>query len=189
MKKSLLAVAFAMVAMVSSAQIYVGGSLGLNSTANKHSYDGTTTSHSGRNTLTFAPEVGWIMDDTWSFGATLNYTSITNKNKISETSNSSSSWSLNPYARYTFYTSGNLSCFADGVLGIGGPSDNTTKISVAVRPGIALNLTENISLVSTVNLLSYTSVIYSNNKQKKTDSNFNLSANTSNLAFSLYYTF
>lgn len=191
MKKSLLAVAFAMVAMASSAQIYVGGTLGYNSTTEKRSYDGTTTTHGTRSTLTFAPEVGWIMDETWSFGLSFNYASNSSKDKLANpnVSTSSSNWSVNPYARYTFYTAGNISCFADGVLGVGAPNEDYTTISVAVRPGVALGLTENISLVSTVNLLGWTSTTYNKDKRKSSSSNFYLDANTSALSFSLYYTF
>ena len=175
MKKSLLAVAFAMVAMASSAQIYVGGSLGINSTTQKFSYD-DTSNKSSVSSFSLSPEVGWIMDETLSFGAALNFT----------TSDGDSQWDIKPYARYTFQKIGNVSCFVDGVLGFGSPEKEWTTFSAAVRPGISANITEHISLISTINLLGWESTSHKEGKAKASISNLGL---INNAAIGVYYTF
>ena len=190
MKKSLLTVALAMVAMASSAQIYVGGALNFNANSTKTTYQTGGENKDGSTSFDFAPEVGWIMDDIWSFGASLDI--HTSKAKGAKKANTS--WSISPYARYTLYTANNISCFADGVFSFGstpleGNAANATAVSIAVRPGISLSLTENISLVSTVNLLSFSTVSYKYSSYKNSYTGFGLGANVTALSFGLYYTF
>ena len=74
MKKSLLAIAFAMVAMVGSAQVYVGGSLDLDLTGNK------TASASN---FSLSPEVGYELNENLSIGAALSFS--TSSMKIKDT--------------------------------------------------------------------------------------------------------
>jgi opacity protein-like surface antigen len=175
MKKSFLAIALAMVAMVSSAQVYVGGSLGLNSTSQKISYDGNSQK-SSYSTFNFAPEAGWIMDETWSFGAAINLA----------TSDDDTQWSINPYARYTFHKAGNVSYFADAAIGFGVPEEKWTSLSFAVRPGIAVAITDKISVASTINLLGWHSNSYKEGKGKLAQSNIGFIDGAS---VRVYYTF
>lgn len=189
MKKSLLAVVFAMVAMASSAQIYVGGSLGYSSTSDKISNDGTELKNESTGRLNFSPEVGWVMNDEWSFGLLFNYISSSSNDKKNNVKTSASEWSVRPYARYTFYRLDKLSFFADGVLGVSSPEENWTEVSVVVRPGVSVSLTENISLLSTINVLEYTSKSYNKDKAKYSKSNLAVDARASIASFSLYYTF
>lgn len=170
MKKSLLAVAFAMVAMVSSAQIYVGGSLGFNATSN----DNVSSNNFGVH-----PEVGFVMDETLSFGATLDLT--TSSSKAGNYKSSSNSWGFAPYARYTFFNSGILSCFVDGVISISGAKNTDATFGLYVKPGIALNIADNISLVSHLGKLGWSNA----NK----NSNFALQADASIAKVGVYYTF
>ncbi|MBE6291017.1 MAG: porin family protein [Bacteroidales bacterium] len=184
MKKSLLMVAFAMVAMVSSAQIYVGGGLGFTSDKVKVSYDGDSESESG-SSFYFKPEVGYVLNETLSFGLTFDFTS----DKEIGDDDAVSQWSIAPYARYTFYRTGNLSCFVDGVLGFGVPEEDFTNFSIGVRPGVALSLTENISLVSTIGLVGWNSLSTKEDDLKLSYSTLNLGVDGSAISFGLYYTF
>ena len=170
MKKSLLTIVLAMAAMVSSAQIYVGGSLGFSSASMKASYEGESYKESA-SVFSFSPEVGYNLNETLGFGAAinLNFSSVT-------------AWNIMPYARYTFHKVGNVSCFADGVLGFG----NDRDFSIAVRPGLAVNLTDNISIISTINLLDWSTDAEKEDGVKFSASTFNIIGGAS---VGVYYTF
>lgn len=142
MKKSLLAIAFAMVAMVSSAQVYVGGGLKANMEKN---------GNLSNSVFMLAPEVGYALNDNLAFGASFDFTAIGAKVKIGDTKSksNSSAWSLKPYVRYTFYNAGILSCFVDGVFSVSGAKGgNGTSMGLNLCPGVALSVTENVSVVS-----------------------------------------
>ena len=139
MRKSLLAIVFAMVAMAGSAQIYVGGSLGLNSSGNE-----TSKSSS----FSLAPEVGYELSDVLSVGATVSLSANSSKIKGIDYKDSSFSWGISPYARYTFLKSGKFSCFVDGGLSLAGGKHRDFSFGIFAEPGIALAVTENISLIS-----------------------------------------
>ena len=182
MKKSLLTVAFAMVAMVSSAQFYVGGSLGFNTTTNKASYDGKEVYKKKGNTFNIAPEIGWAMNETLSFGATINLIS----DKAVGATEADFSWNIKPYARYTFHQVGNISCFADGVLGYGVPAEDWNYFSIAIRPGITVSLTDNLSLISTVDLLGWETTSRKEDKAKASTPTFGI---INNAAVGVFFTF
>ena len=145
MKKSFLAIAFAMVAMVGSAQVYVGGSLGLNVKSGENS---STTN------FNIAPEVGYVLNESLAFGASFDYASASGKTETllgSDVKSSTFSWDFKPYVRYTFYNAGVFSCFVDGVLNLSGVKDgDDTAVGFNVCPGVAVSVTDNISVVSRV---------------------------------------
>lgn len=170
MKKSLLTVAFAMVAMVSSAQFYVGGSLGFKATSDDN-YSSTN--------FNFNPEVGYVLNENISFGAALGFG--INNSKQGSYRSSGNSWEFVPYARYTFFNSGIFSCFVDGVISISGAKNSDATFGIHAKPGIALSITENISLVSHLGTLGWSNA----NK----NSNFALEADASIAKVGVYYTF
>ncbi len=174
MKKSFLAVAFAMVAMVSSAQIYVGGSLGFSS--NKYEDAKYGTSNFGLN-----PEVGFVLNESWSFGLPVGIDFTKTAADKAAKQKGSTEWSVTPYARYTIFNSGILSLFVDGILGFKGRNDNT-NVAISVAPGIALSVTENISLVSRIGSLGW-------NNQYGNGNYFGFNAGTTISEVGVYYTF
>lgn len=172
MKKTLLAVAFAMVTMVSSAQVFVGGALGLNVKGG----DNVTTT-----TFQLAPEVGYVLNENLAFGASFDFNSVGVKVKVADnsTKTSSSVWNLKPYVRYTFYNAGVFSCFVDGVFNLSGGKDlNENYMGLNLCPGVALSVTDNISVVSRL-----VSLGWNNFKTKE------LAFNASFASFGVYYTF
>ena len=175
MKKSLLAIAFAMVAMVGSAQVFVGGSLGFGSTKAEGAKYGTT--NFGLN-----PEVGYVLNDSWCIGLPIgvDYTKTAAQKLID--ADGTTTWNVAPYARYTFYKAGILSCFVDGVLGFNGMQGGDTNVAVYVAPGVALSVTDNISLVSRLGSLGW-------NNQHGHGNSFGLNANASITSVGVYYTF
>lgn len=174
MKKSLLAIAFAMVAMVGSAQIYVGGSLGL---------DFSGKDNSSRTGFGIYPEVGYVLNENLSFGAAFGFGTTSTKSEIAgvETKSSSNNWNFTPYARYTFFNSGIFSCFVDGVIAISGAKNSDATFGIFAKPGIALSVTENISLVSHLGSLGWSNANSVNN--------FVLNADASIAKVGVYYTF
>ena len=188
MKKSLLAIAFAMVAMVSSAQIYVGGSLGLDfgssgvANNNENYVDNKTM-------ISIAPEVGYILNEDLSFGAALEF-GTTSRN-YGNTKSASCSWKVAPYARYTFFNSGIFSCFVDGVISLSGDMNFSDAVNarstfgIFAKPGIALNISENIRLISHVGQIGWSidwnAASYTNNLKLDVDASI--------AKVGLYYTF
>lgn len=173
MRKTLFAVAFAMVAMVSSAQVYVGGALGLKSTSDDNR---------NASSFTFAPEVGYVLSENVSFGASFNYTSNSTKTEIldAEVKTNTYTWNFNPYVRYTFFNAGILSCFVDGVVSLSGVKDDDNNFGIYAKPGIALSVTENVSLVSHLGALGWSNA---------NNSTFVLNADASIASVGVYYTF
>ena len=139
MKKSLLAIAFAMVAMVGSAQVYVGGSLDLDLAGNK------TASASN---FSLSPEVGYELNENLSIGAVLSFSTSSMKIKDTDYKENGFSWGIAPYARYTFLRNGIFSCFVDGGLSLVDGEDRDLSFGIYAEPGVALEVTENISIVS-----------------------------------------
>ena len=153
MKKILMTLAAAFVAVSMSAQnnMYVGGSLGYTST----SYDGDAQ----QSTLKFIPEFGVQLNDQWGVGIEIGYSATTNKTLPKDIT--SSTFSFAPYARYTALKFGPVNVFADGQFSydminaqsynVGTNSVDDNKVNawkIAIKPGIAYNVTDNLSLVA-----------------------------------------
>ncbi len=174
MKKSFLAITFAMVAMVSSAQIYVGGSLGLNF-AGKDNNSATAFS--------ICPEVGYELNENLGFGLAFGFETASAKTEIAGIENkvSDNAWKVTPYARYTFFNSGIFSCFVDGVIEISGAKNSDATFGIFAKPGIALSVAENIRLESHIGSLGWSNANNVNN--------FGLNADASIAKVGIYYIF
>lgn len=181
MKKLLLAAAIMFVSVTASAQFYVGGSVGLN----RNSTDNETE-------FTISPEVGYNINSTWSAGMGFGYTYHYDAGLKSNV------FQVNPYARYTYFRTGNnlVSLFVDGGadLGIGKVSydDDHSKTAVifglGFKPGVSLNLNDNFSLVAHFGFLGY----YGGNHAAQDAGNperFGFDFSSANLNFGFYYTF
>lgn len=139
MKKFLVMAVVAIMSVTASAQVYLGGSLSF-----KHDNDVKT------DVFTIAPEIGYNLNDAWAIGAEINYTwfkDVTNN------------FTINPYARYTYFKASLVSLFVDGgfELGISAPKegDSSTVWGIGFKPGVALNLTEKFSLVAHLGFVGY----------------------------------
>jgi hypothetical protein len=151
MKKILMTLATAFVAVSMSAQnnMYVGGSLGYTKTA----FDGDELNH----TLRIMPEFGVQLNEQWGVGVEFGYDATTEKGTPDLTS---STFTFAPYARYTALKFGPVNVFADGqfsydmtnneTVGLGGNAEDNKENAwkIAIKPGIAYNITDNLSLVA-----------------------------------------
>lgn len=189
MKKIVLTMiaAFAAISMNAQSQMYVGGSLGYQSTA----YDGTSTGSS----LSFVPEFGVQLDEKWGVGVELGYTTSTTKGTPDLTS---SKFSFAPYARFTALNFGPVSVFADGQFTYytgnneaavaGAAVDNKYNgWGIAIKPGIAYNVTDNFAFVAKFgDVLGYSSQKPDGGKASTT---LNVLRLNNTINFGLFYKF
>ncbi len=175
MKKLFLTLVLAIATVAASAQVYVGGEVGLwrNSDANHTNF-------------TLQPEVGYTLSKQWAIGTKIgfqhNYNSGSKVNAIN----------VSPYARYTFAKFGPVNLFADGGFGFYSVKPkNGSSVSaweVGVKPGLAVNLNKKLSFVAHVGFLGYRdSDDAIAGKLWENGFGFNLSGNS--LQFGLNYNF
>lgn len=180
MKKlfTLVAAALMGVCTTLASDFYIGGSLGVlhNSTS-----DVTTAS--------ILPEVGFNCADNWAIGTSIGYSYAGNK------SMGNHSFVLDPYVRYTFFKSGIVSIFADGGIDFSagrttykeGHGKGSVTLGIGIKPGIAVNLSKQFSIVAHCGLLGYT---YGNDAAKAGGRFTGGGLDLSNaLSFGLYYNF
>ena len=121
MKKFFAIAALAVASLTANAQAWIGGNLGYTSTKteieNRYaSLDNTASAFS------FAPEVGYDLDENWAVALRLSYAHIDsytveiNNDKFTGTANS---FAINPYVRYKFFNEGNFTAFIDGGITYG----------------------------------------------------------------------
>ena len=177
MKKLLLAAAFVACSLGANAQVWVGGSFGLDF-MKPDGADKTQT------TFTIKPEVGYSLDEKWDLAVGVGFTSLSNVGGVKDAGNCTE-FGINPYARYTFANLGKVGFFADGGLDFGVVSpkhgDSHSSFWIGVRPGVKFAASDKITFVAHLGQFGYKSV-----EDSYTD--FGLSI-TNGLAFGLYYSF
>ncbi|MBP5488293.1 MAG: hypothetical protein J6X77_01855 [Bacteroidales bacterium] len=159
MKKLLLAAAAALMSFTLSAQIFVGGSVVLNSnsTANNMTNPATTTKISA---FTLSPNAGLILSDDLLVGARLNLM-IGNSPAINQTD---FGFGLNPYARYRLLEIGPFAILAEGGINfntvttkvittnVGHQKDTDTSFGLYAEPVITYPLDDHITLEAALNV-------------------------------------
>ena len=142
MKKVFLTLAFLLTTVVASAQIYVGGGIGLK--YNKPNEGDATTS------VCIKPEVGYQLNDKITVGAVLGADWV---------QDASTTIKVEPFVRYTFLRMGNFAVFADGAVGFGmikpEEGDNVTTWNVAVRPGVEYAINNKWSIAAHAGEIGY----------------------------------
>ncbi|MBR5552109.1 MAG: outer membrane beta-barrel protein [Muribaculaceae bacterium] len=176
MKKVLLSAVVVMMSFVASAQVWMGGSLGL---------DFTSADDEVMTTFSFAPEVGYTLNDKWDIAIALNESFVVYDDIFAN------SISVEPYVRYTFAEANIASFFVEGGIGIGATElgidgdilgDSATEFYIGFRPGVKVALSEKVGLVAKLGFFGY---------QHVTDSysNFGLNINNNSLTFGMYWNF
>lgn len=180
MKKIFSVIAAAFVAVSMSAQVYVGGSIGINAwSSQENAGDRSET------TFKLLPEIGYNINDEWAVGAVIGYESDkwAGIEGYSETA-----FTFNPYARYTFLKAGKVSLFVDGGVDFTTASDaDFTALGIGLKPGLAVALSDNISFVSHVGFIGYQN--FNPDGDKNNISKFGLDLDGNNLTFGLYFNF
>ena len=154
------------------AQVYVGGSI----SAWLDDNYGTET-----RTLEFLPEVGFSISESWAIGTVLGFSQ-----KRVESTTTNETFEFSPYARLSYYRTDLVRLFIDGTVSAYstkyGNSDTQTTIGIGFKPGVALDLSEKVSLVAKFGFIGYRR--YGDNRDAL---GIDLSGN--NLSLGFFYTF
>lgn len=146
MKRFFLGAALTAVSLAASAQMYVGGSLGLE----RNTTDNITN-------ITVAPEIGYNYNAKWAFGTTIefdhNYKDGLKYNVFA----------ISPYARYNYFQYQKVKLFVDGGFGLGfgkakygdAQSKTATIFEIGLKPGVAFDVTDKFGLVAHFGFLGY----------------------------------
>ena len=176
--KKILALVVAVASMSASAQVYLGGSLGVM----RNSTEKTTQ-------LTIAPEIGYSFSSKTALGGAFDYS----YNYID--GESLHLVTINPYFRYTFCRAveDRLGFFFDTSVGVGFGSienykDTPTVWNIGFKPGISYSFNEHFSVVAHMGFLGYQGA---NDAAKLWgySNKFGLDFSSLNLSFGFYYSF
>lgn len=178
MKKILMTLAAVAVAATMNAQVYVGGSVGI------ASYGGDGVDE--ETAFKLLPEVGYNLNDEWAIGTVIGY----EKNAVLGAANtvSEKAFVIAPYARYTFLNSKYVNLFVDGGVEFKSASDaDATYLGVGLKPGVAVNLSDNISFVAHAGFIGY-NLVNPDGDNNNTHA-WGLDLGSENLTFGLYFNF
>lgn len=150
MKKFLMTMAAMFVTVVASAQVYVGGGIGLGVTTVDH-VDGSEFSWK------VMPEIGYQFNEKWDAGLSIGYMGSQDGAKTFE---------IAPYARYSVYNAKLVDFFIEGTVAYKHVSDDDADVdafAIGFRPGIKVNLSEHFDFVSKIGFLGFERVDKVNN--------------------------
>lgn len=172
MKKFLLALAVAAGSFTTAdAQVFLGGRLGLMHNSK------TEATH-----VSIAPEVGYVLNNQWTVATELSY-DLQEKALGNRDLNT---FSFNPYARYTAVSWGPVNLIFEGGVNLGWEKvkGNNAQFTwgVGVRPGLAVNVSPRVSLVTRMGFLGY----------RDSDVNgkvYGYNFSSKDLSFGVYYNF
>ncbi|MBF1385118.1 outer membrane beta-barrel protein [Prevotella aurantiaca] len=190
MKKILMTLAVAFVAVAANAQVYVGGSLGVASSEILGGDDVTT--------YQVLPEIGYNINNNWAIGTVLGWgkgkpVSIEKGKPVSIESETNNYVTFQPYARFTFAHSKFVNAFIDGIVGythynhahVGGSSYD--QWTIGLKPGVAVNLSKKVSFVAHVGFAGWESL--KAEKAEKDSHALGVSLDGNNVTFGVYYNF
>lgn len=132
-------------------QIWVGGSVGFNST--KVGDGDRTTSYR------IIPEIGYVFAENLGIGVKLGYAH--NKSILGSEETFKDSFTVNPFVRYSFLKGSIGGLFIDGGVGYTygkGEGDNAAKLNaweVGFKPGVAIQVSDKITLTGKFGFLGY----------------------------------
>lgn len=189
----ILMAAFAVASMTANAQMWIGGSVGADF---DHTNNLQTVSK-----FTLSPEVGYNLSEKLAIAMAVNY-NLRNTNPKVGTATQVHTFSIAPYARYTFAKTGMVGFFVDGGVlcgvnrlaghGINGDmADATLTIGAGLRPGVAVSLTDKVTFVAKLGYLGYLHEegdYYFDGSQEARHNKFGFGIDNNSLSFGLYYT-
>lgn len=165
-------------------KLWVGGSVGVTTSKVK---DGDSFTN-----YNIIPEVGYMISDNWGLGIKLGYAhSEYTSDLVGVTGRlKSDGFTVNPFARYSFLKGNIGGLFVDGGVGythskIKSVDVKTDAYEVGFRPGVAINVANNVSLTGKFGFLGYEHEKYG---QRKTDS-FGLNMNLDQIQLGMILVF
>ena len=183
MKKIYMTLVAVMFAVCASAQVYVGGNVGIASVDNGGDDDETVFS--------VLPEVGYKFNDDWAAGVMFgwskgNLSSNGGLDISSDYNKIRGTFQINPYARYTFLHSNLINVFCDGGFGYKHYNGAANQWSVGLRPGVELKL-DKFSLVAHVGFIGWEQTKGIDDGPKTSKWGLDLDGN--NITLGVYYNF
>ncbi len=174
MKKIFMTLVAAVMAIGVNAQAYVGGGIGVATYSGDNTKDVTS--------FKFVPEVGYSFNEDWAAGIAFGWEG-TNKG-------GAKTFSVNPYVRYTIFSGKVVSAFLDGSFGyshVYNAGYNDDLLSVGLKPGISVKLSDNLSFVTHVGFIGYQQEKDNDTKSKLNSWGIDVDGN--NIILGLYYNF
>ena len=179
-----------------NAQVFVGGNFGLNTSMDTDTEGSTTiakTSHLG---FLLSPKAGIFLSEKIAAGAALGWSYSRSRSHLDpETISTSSSIAITPFLRYYALAWNKFSVFGQGNIGVSfsgstskvgdvsteGPKTNLFHINV--YPGLAYNVSDKLSLETSINFLSFGYYTQTEKDEtfKEITSGFNFGAGLDNL--------
>lgn len=150
MKRIYLSLVAMLVAIAASAQVYVGGQVGL--------WRNTDDNHSK---FSIAPEVGYNLSDKWAIGIGIGYA----YNYVDGFK--TNAFAVSPYARFTAAKLGPVSFLLDGGFDFSTVKFKTKKMlgqefddsynawAIGIKPAVKVNLSKNIDFIASLGFLGY----------------------------------
>lgn len=187
MKKIILTALVAVASLGANAQVWLGGQVGF-ATASYDKGNANLEILPDKSVTTFniTPEIGYTLSDKWDLALQIGY----NYTKV-EDKDAEGAFTVAPYARYTFATSGKVGFFLDMGFGIqtGDFYSNALRKSysdetawhVGLRPGVKFAASDKVTLVASTGFLGY--------QAAGDDNAFGFNVNGNNLQLGVYYSF
>lgn len=180
MKKLLLTAGMIMAVSLASAQMFIGGAVGVETGTLKA--DGTKLADYTEYVI--APELGYSLNNNWDLGLGLMFGQTEPKYNDASILVKSTGWEVAPFARYTFLQFGDVKFMLRGTVGIGGSKvdgSKATNFGINIMPEVGWNFSEHFMLLAKLNCLNVGYNYMKEKDSKLSTSEFGLSANTNNL--------
>ena len=173
MKKYFIIVCLIFVGMVANAQFYLGGSIGLDVRNTQYS-DANDVTNVKMNVL---PEFGFYLSDRFDIGFetgfAADYSSVTEKTDIT--------FYFVPYARYSFFSTGNFEVI--GKMSIDNDfKDERTYLGLHLTPILAYNLTDHVTLQAGLNFLNFRTYYDKSGRSDVSNFGFGFGVDANNVA-------
>ena len=182
-------------AVAASAQVYIGGSLGVSSTKAPYRDGGVESDAVTKFHLN--PEVGYNLDDKWAVGIGLGF----DYGKQGDVKNTS--FEIAPYARWTFARWNKVSLFLEGGLSYSfdkvkkeyeddgetiSKEEKKSYFKIGVKPGLRVDLTDHFALMTRLGWLGYTCTMPDGDDMNN-GSSFGFDVSGENISFGVLYNF
>lgn len=179
-----------------NAQFFAGGNFSLKTSGGSYTVAGTKTDSPSAFNFDLSPKVGMFLNEKLAAGAALNLSFSTSKTFGNPTITSKSSTiGIVPFLRYYAIKMDKFSVFGQGNLGLSFSNSSTngdaltttgpktTRLYLNIVPGLAYDLTENLSFETTFNVFSfgYYNTITKQGDTKDIASSFNIGAGLDNI--------
>jgi hypothetical protein len=148
MKKLFITIAFVAATFFAQAQLFVGGSFGMDYAKNLPGVEKTVS-------FSIVPTVGYMFAENMGVGADLGY--VYSKDTYYGGGDfKESAFVFAPFFRYVFANLNKFDFYADAKVNLKfgkHGDDSATGFGIAVIPGVAYNLTDNIAVIANLNVL------------------------------------